>query len=111
MKKLVFLLTLIIPLILTTSVLAVPLSLPNPLGNVTTIEALILNISNYIVGLVTSLAVLMFVWAGILFLTSAGRPTQIEKAKKTTIYAVIGLAIATAGAGLIALVKTIIQGP
>ena len=52
----------------------------------------------------------MFLWAGILFLTSAGNEQRITSAKKAVFYAIIGLAIALSGAGLIALVQVIITG-
>ncbi len=91
------------------SVLA-QLQLPNPLGNVNDFPTLITNIAQYIARLVGVLAVIMFIWAGILFLTSAGNEQRVSSAKKAVLYAVIGLAIALAGTGLIQLVTFIITG-
>lgn len=84
--------------------------LPNPLGGVKTFAELISNITFYISGLIGVLAVLMFVIAGIQFVTSAGNPGRIDQAKKTAIYAAIGAAVALSGAGLIQLVERIIKG-
>jgi hypothetical protein len=38
-------------------------------------------------------AVIMFLYAGILFVTSAGDPSKITKAKTAVIWAVIGIAV------------------
>ena len=111
MNKIFFLIVFIIFLSLTTSVLAEQIKLQNPLGNVNDFLTLLKNIANYIAGLVGLLAVIMLVWAGILYLTSGMNPGNVQKANKAVFYAVVGLAIAISGAGLIALVRTIITGP
>jgi len=86
------------------------IQLPNPLGNVNDFATLLNNIANYVTGIIGLLAIIMFLWAGILFLTSAGNEQRITSAKKAVFYAIIGLAIALSGAGLIALVQVIITG-
>ena len=107
--KLVFSILLIIFLGLTTSVLA-QVGLPNPLGSVTDLNTLITNISNAIKLIVAPIAVIMYIWAGILYLTSAGNPSKIEKANKAAFYATIGLGIALAGIGIANLVYWVITG-
>ncbi len=82
------------------------ITLPNPL-NTSSIKDLLTNIANGIAGIIGSLAVIVFIWAGILFLTSAGNEQRLGQAKKATLYAVIGLAIALAGTALIDFIKTI----
>lgn len=97
---------------------AAAISLPNPLcpngagssGCVDSLPTLIQNITNYIFGVIGALAVLMFVWAGILFVSSGGNPGQITKARHALIYAVIGAAIALAGTGLVAVIREVITG-
>ncbi len=117
MKKVLFFLIFFVGfLALAGFALADPITLPNPLclggpgsaGCVDSFLTLITNITNYIFLVIGSLAVLMFVISGIMFVASAGNPARIEKAKKTAIYAAIGAAIALSGAGLIELVKSII---
>ncbi|OGZ64042.1 MAG: hypothetical protein A3A98_03805 [Candidatus Staskawiczbacteria bacterium RIFCSPLOWO2_01_FULL_40_39] len=109
MKNFVFSIALIILLGFGGVAAAEVISIANPLG-ANSFGELIANITEYIFGLIAGLAVVMFLWAGILFLTSAGNPGQIEKAKKAALYAVIGLAIGLAGSGLIELVTNIISG-
>lgn len=50
-----------------------------------------INIFDYVLGIVGALALLAFVYGGILFLFSAGNSEQIEKGKKVLTGAVIGL--------------------
>ena len=69
---------------------------------------LIERITKYIFDIIGILAVLMFVVAGVFFVLSVGSPEKVKKAKDMAIYAVIGLSIALAGEGLIALLKVVI---
>jgi hypothetical protein len=39
------------------------------------------------------LIIIMFIWAGILFLTAQGDPTKITGAKKAVLWAVVGTAV------------------
>lgn len=52
-----------------------------------------INISKWILGIVGSLTLLMFVYGGITFLLSAGASDKVAKAKKIIVAAVVGLAI------------------
>jgi cytochrome bd-type quinol oxidase subunit 2 len=108
-KKIGFSLIIIILLGLTTSVLA-QVGLPNPL-NVSNFNTLIVNVGNAIASYAGGLAVIMYIWAGILYLTAGANPANAQKANKAALYATIGLGIALSGAGLVALVNAIITGP
>ena len=108
MKKNFIFLIAFISLLSIGVVVFAQIDLPNPLGTTDSFECLIKKIATYISGIIGVLAVLMFIISGIQFVTSAGNPGSIEKAKKTALYAAIGLAVALAGAGLIELVGTII---
>lgn len=52
---------------------------------------------NWLLGIIGVLAVVAFVIAGILYLTSAGDEDQAEKAKEVIKYAIIGLVVALLG--------------
>jgi len=52
-----------------------------------------INITNIILGVVGSLALLMFVYGGVMMLISAGNSDKVSKAKGIIIAAVIGLGI------------------
>lgn len=49
--------------------------------------------SNWILGIVGSLTLIMFIYGGLLFLTSAGSSEQVSKAKGVLVAAIIGLVI------------------
>lgn len=54
---------------------------------------LLSSIINWILGLVGTVAVLMLIWGGFNYLTSAGNSDQTKKAKQTITYAVVGIII------------------
>ncbi|HKL17063.1 MAG TPA: pilin [Patescibacteria group bacterium] len=66
--------------------------LPQPLGgkNITEVAT---NIIETILGLVGVLALVMFIYGGILWMTSAGNEKQVKKGKDTLVWSVLGLAI------------------
>ena len=74
----------------------IPLSadaaLTNPLGNVT-IPQLAGRIINAALGISGSLALVMFIWGGFLWLTAAGKPERIKSGQNTLLWAVIGLVV------------------
>lgn len=64
----------------------------NPLGT-TSIQAVIARLIKALLGLSGSIALLMFVWGGFLWLSSRGETKQIEKGKETIKWATFGLVI------------------
>lgn len=124
MKKfLVFLLSLVVMTSFAGFASADVISLPNPLcagaqgqANpcvpsptcVCGFRDLLARVSTFIFSVIGVLAVLMFVIAGILFVISAGDAGKVQKAKDMAIWAAIGVVVAFAGQGLIALVTAVI---
>jgi uncharacterized protein with PQ loop repeat len=84
------------------------ITLDNPLGNTGDFPTLISNIATYVRNIVAALAVLMFLWAGILFITAGVFNGNYDKGKQALWYAVIGLAIALAASGLIEVIRQVI---
>jgi hypothetical protein len=56
-------------------------------------SAVIVRIIEAILGLVTIVAAIFLIIGGFKYITASGNPEQIETAKKTILYAVIGLVI------------------
>jgi len=78
----------------TTSTTAAPLqarNLPNPLGDITSIPQAIGRVINMFTGIAGSIALLMFVYGGVLWLTSGGNEERITNGKKAIVWASIGL--------------------
>jgi len=51
----------------------------------------------WIMSILAAISVVMFIVAGIMYVTAAGNEEQVEKAKKIITYAIIGLVIALVG--------------
>ena len=69
-----------------------PQVLPNPLG-ITDINTFIATIINFVLSLVGSVSLLLFVYGGVTWMTSMGNPTQIKKGRDIVLWAIIGLAV------------------
>lgn len=59
---------------------------------------LIINIINWVMGIIGMVAVVAIIIGGVQYMTSAGDPGKVKKAKDTILYAVIGLIIASLSA-------------
>ncbi len=73
----------------------------NPLGTISTPQALIGKIINAVLGIVGSLALLMFVYGGLTWMTSAGSQEKVKKGRDIIVWSAIGLAIIFASYGLV----------
>jgi hypothetical protein len=67
-------------------------ALQNPLGT-SDLRVVIGNIIKAALGLTGVLALLMFIWGGIQWLTSGGSPEKVKAGKSTLTWAVIGLVV------------------
>ena len=70
-----------------------PQELPNPLGKGITIESFIARVINFVLGLIGSVSLLMFIYGGLTWMTSAGKSDQVKKGRDIIVWSVIGLAI------------------
>lgn len=105
MKKTVLALqSVFVGLFFAGSVLAV--SITNPIS-ATDFRTLILDIVDGVTLIISPVLVIMFVLAGILYLTSAGNPERINSAKACVTYAIIGTVITLSAAGLAAYLETL----
>ena len=82
-------------------------TLQNPL-KVDSLTDLLANILLVVAGLVATVSTIMITVSGIMYLTSAGSPEKINKAKTAFIYAVIGFVIAISASTIIVVIKSII---
>jgi len=70
----------------------------------------ILNITNWLLGFVTMIAVLAIVWGGINYLTSAGDEDKARTGKKTLSYALVGLVVTGIAYALVNIIVATILG-
>lgn len=105
----VILLLIFIPLIVFGQVCpAGSICIENPLGNRTLVDVL-RSIINWLYGIIiVGIAPIMYIIAGYRFITAAGDPEKINTAKKMVLWTSIGLMVATAVYGIIALIGEIL---
>ncbi|MCX6720220.1 MAG: hypothetical protein NTW11_00155 [Candidatus Staskawiczbacteria bacterium] len=93
---------------LATAAVCPPGQICNPLSSNTFGELLTTSILPAVSAAVASIAVLMLVISGILFLISAGDPQKLQTAKTALTYAIIGLAVALAAELILELIKKVL---
>ncbi len=112
MKKNKFFLALFLSLVLTALphlVLAQSFSncpdgkLCNPLGT-DSVQVLIGRVINAVLGVVGSIALLMFVYGGLTWMTSSGSQERVKKGKEIIIWSAIGLIVIFGAYGLVSFI-------
>jgi hypothetical protein len=83
-------------------------TLPNPLQGVNNFSDLLTKIADGVGTLIASLGTIMIIVAGILYLTSAGSPERMGKAKTALIYAIAGIVVGIAAKAIVATIKSVI---
>ncbi len=85
-------------------------SLEDPLGLKGDVTGLFVRIIKALLGLVGIASLVAFVYAGFMFLISAGNSEQVKKAKDTMIYAVLGVFISMAAYVILSFVFQALEG-
>ena len=88
--------------------IATAATLTNPLGT-TDPRRVVANLITALLGITGALALLMFVWGGVQWLTSGGAPDKVKKGKDTLIWATIGLAVIIMAYALVKAVVTALE--
>lgn len=85
--------------------------LANPLGSgVSTPQDLIGRVINSVLGVVGSIALLMFVYGGLIWMTSSGNPEKVKKGRDIIVWSAIGLAVIFMAYALTRVVLTVVAG-
>ncbi len=69
------------------------ITLSNPLGDVSDPRVIIGNIIKTVLGIVGSLALVLFIYGGLMMMTSAGNSDRVSKGRNTLVWATIGLLV------------------
>ncbi|MBI2577519.1 MAG: choice-of-anchor D domain-containing protein, partial [Candidatus Wildermuthbacteria bacterium] len=80
----------------------------NPLGEGTTFTGLITKIVEFLITLALIILPIIIVWGGLMFLTAAGEPAKIQKAKQILTYSVIGFVIMLLSRAVIEFVQNLL---
>ena len=78
----------------------------NPLGKTTTFQTLIGSVINEVLGVVGSIALLMFIYGGFTWMTAAGNEQKVAKGKEILVWATIGLTVIFSSYALVKFVFT-----
>jgi hypothetical protein len=79
---------------------------PMGLSETNPIPQFITRISGYIFAIASPLAILMGIWAAVLFISAGGNPERVKQGKQTLTYAVIGLAVVLLANSMVNIVQT-----
>jgi protein-S-isoprenylcysteine O-methyltransferase Ste14 len=107
-KKLIHLFS-VISLLFSANIVFAQVTIPNPLNGVNTFGDLLLRIAGGVGTVVASIGTIMIIWAGILYLTSAGSPEKMTKAKTALTYAIIGIVVGLAATAIVQIIEQIIR--
>lgn len=101
--------SLIVLSILILMPLAVLAQTASPITSVSQIPTLLNRIAAWISGIVFTVAVIMLLYAGLRYMTSAGDEKKSAEAKKTLVFGLIGLTIALFAFGAKAIITSIFK--
>jgi len=87
----------------------VPSEFGNPLG-VDSIEGVLGNIMSYLQGIAGTIAVIFIIIGGVMYMLSGGSKEMTERAKKTLVFAIAGLAIVLAAPLFYQEIKAVLSG-
>ena len=74
------------------------------------IAQLIQKVLNFVGAIVLVIALIMLLWAAILYLTAGGSEERVGRAKSYLIYAIVGIVVAVLAFSVIPFVQTVLQG-
>ncbi|NTW29927.1 MAG: hypothetical protein HGB34_03945 [Candidatus Moranbacteria bacterium] len=76
----------------------------------TAADQVVINIMNWLLGMLGLLAMIMFVVSGIMYLTAGGDEKNTEHAKNNIKYAIIGVAVALLGYTIMYTIQQVVTG-
>jgi len=79
-----------------------------PVGVPVNFDNAVINLTNWVLGFVAMIAVLMIIWGGVMYIGSAGDETKATTGKRVVTYALIGLVISGIAYALVNIIVTVI---
>jgi len=110
MNKFLLFLIIISVFLIVLPVLAQTVVIPNPLEGDGDIPSVIHAITGLLKVIVIPLGIIMIIIGGIQYMTSAGNEEKTNKAKKTILWAIIGIAIIISADFIAGFIKEILGG-
>lgn len=88
---------------------AMALTISNPLG-AGTIPELIDKIADWLLGIGLIISTIIVIWAAFLFMTSGGNAEKVTTARKTLLYAIIGITVLLLAKGVTSIIESFLSG-
>ena len=82
----------------------------NPLGETNDISMLVSNIINFLIILAIPVTAILIVYAGFLYIASAGNNEKVKTAQKTLIWAIVGFAIVLVASSIPVIIEEFLSG-
>lgn len=86
------------------------LFIKNPLGATSDITTLVKNILNFLWKIAWAIAPILIVYAGFLYITSAGNEEKVKTAQKTLIWALVGFAVVLIASSVPTIIQEFLSG-
>ena len=86
------------------------LNIPNPLGGTSDISTLVSNIIKFLIILAIPITAILVVYAGYLYITSAGNEEKVKTAQKALIWAIVGFAVVLIASSVPAIIQEFLSG-
>ena len=88
----------------------VGLNIPNPLGETSDVSTLASNIIKFLIILAIPITGILVVYAGYLYITSAGNEEKVKTAQKALIWAIVGFAVVLIASSVPAIIQEFLTG-
>lgn len=86
------------------------LNILNPLGETSDISTLASNIIKFLIILAIPITAILVVYAGYLYITSAGNEEKVKTAQKALIWAIVGFAVVLIASSIPAIIQEFLTG-
>jgi len=86
------------------------LNITNPLRGVNDVTTLVGNIINFLIILAFPITAILIVYAGFLYITSAGNDEKVKTAQKALIWAIVGFAVVLVARSVPAIIEEFLSG-
>jgi len=100
--------------ILAFSLLLISISsaidIENPIASTSDIYTLVIKILDFLIILAIPLTAILVIYAGLLYITSAGNEEKVKTAQKALIWALVGFAVVLIAKGIPQLIIDFLQG-
>ena len=109
MKQFIFIISLITIFLIALPALGQDFAFKNPFKEITTITSLIEAIINFLKSLAVIVSAILIVYAGYLYMTSAGNQQKIETAQKTLIWALVGIGVILIASAITKVIENVLE--